>query len=104
MLDDLLHRLRSLFRRSAMEDEMDDELRYHMDREAEKYRHSGLSDEEAIRRARLALGGSEQVKQRVRESRGTRWLDDLLQDLRYALRGFLKTPAITLMIVLSLAI
>jgi len=104
MLDDLLYRLRSVFRRSAMEDEMDDELRYHMEREAEKYRRSGLSDEEAIRRARLALGGSEQVKQRVRESRGTRWLDDLLQDLRYAFRGFMKTPAITLMIVLSLAI
>ena len=104
MLDDLLYRLRSVFRRSAMEDEMDAELRYHMEREAEKYRRSGLSDEEAIRRARLALGGSEQVKQRVRESRGTRFLDDLLQDLRYAFRGFLKTPAITLMIVLSLAI
>jgi predicted permease len=104
MLDDLLYRLRCLFHRSAMEDEMDDELRYHIEREAEKYRRAGMSPEEALRRARLALGGSEQVKQRVRESRGTRLLDDLMQDLRYALRSFVKTPGITFMIVLSLAI
>jgi len=104
MLDDLLYRLRSLFHRNAMEDEIEDELRYHIEREAEKYRRAGVSPEEALRRARLTLGGSEQVKQRVRESRGTRLLDDLLQDLRYALRSFRQTPAITLMIVLSLAI
>ena len=104
MLDDLLYRLRSLFHRNAMEEEIDDELRYHIEREGEKYRRAGMSPEEALRRARLTLGGSEQVKQRVRESRGTRLLDDLLQDLRYALRSFRKTPAIMLMIVLSLAI
>ena len=104
MLDDLLYRLRSFFRRGSMEDEIDDELRYHLEREAEKHRRAGVAPEEALRRARLALGGSEQVKQRVRESRGTRLIDDLVQDLRYALRSFLKTPAITLMIALSLAI
>ena len=60
MLSDLIYRLRSLFRRSQVEAELDDELRYHLDRHAEQLRQSGLPPEEAMRQARLRFGGPEQ--------------------------------------------
>ncbi len=104
MLNDLLYRLRALFHRREMDAEVDEELREHIEREAEKYRRAGVAPSEALRRACLALGGSEQVKQQCRESRGTKLADDLLQDLRYAMRSFAKTPGLTALIVLSLAI
>ena len=104
MLSDLMYRLRTLFRRRAVDGELDEELRDHLDREAEKYRHMGASDEDAMRRARLALGGAEQVRQQCREARGTRRLEDFIQDLRYGVRTLRKNPRLTAMIILSLAI
>ena len=104
MLNDLLYRLRALVHRREMDAEVDDELRNHLEHEAEKYRRAGLAPNEAVRRAHLALGGSEQVKQQSRDSRGTKFVEDLLQDLRYAMRSFAKTPSLTALIVLSLAI
>jgi predicted permease len=104
MLSDLLYRLRALFRRREMDAEVDEELRDHLEREAEKYRSAGFAPNEAIRRARVALGGSEQVKQQSRDSRGTKFVEDLLQDLSYAMRSFAKTPGLTALIVVSLAI
>jgi predicted permease len=104
MLNDLLYRLRALIHRREMDAEVDDELRDHIERETEKYRRAGFTPNEAVRRAHLALGGSEQVKQQSRDSRGTKFVEDLLQDLRYAMRSFAKTPGLTALIVLSLAI
>jgi predicted permease len=104
MLNDLLYRLRALFRGKTMNGEVNDELRYHLEREAEKYRRSGISSEDAARRARLAFGGRTQVEQQCRDSRGTRFVEDLLQDLHYAVRSFAKTPGLTALIVISLAI
>ena len=104
MLNDLLYRLRALIHRLEMDAEVDDELRDHIERETEKYRRAGLTPNEAVRRAHLALGGSEQVKQRSRDSRGTKFVEDMLQDLRYATRSFARTPGLTALIVLSLAI
>lgn len=104
MLGDLLYRLRALFRGKDMDAEADDELRYHLEREAEKYRRSGVAQDEAMRRARVLLGGRSQIQQQCRESRGTKFIEDLWQDLRYAARSFAKTPGLSLMIVLSLAI
>jgi len=104
MLNDLLYRLRALFHRREMDAEVDEELRDHIEREAEQYRRAGFAPNEAIRRAHLALGGSEQVKQQSRDSRGTKFVEDLLQDLRYAMRSFAKTRGLTTLIVLSLGI
>jgi len=67
MFDDLLFRLRSLFRRDAVESEADTELRFHFDQQVEKYIKSGLAREEARRRARLDLGGHEQLKEEIRD-------------------------------------
>ena len=78
MLNDLLYRLRALTHRGKMDAEVDEELRDHLEREAEKYRSAGLAPDEAMRRARLALGGSEQIKQQSRDSRGTKFVEDAL--------------------------
>src|SRR6202041_1037356 len=104
MLNDLLYRLRALIHRREMDAEVDEELRDHLERQAEKYRRAGFAPNEAIRRAHLALGGSEQMKQQSRDSRGTKFIEDIVQDLRYAMRSFAKTPGLTTLIVLSLAI
>ena len=79
MLDDLLYRVRALFHRKAVDAEMDEELSYHLEREAEKYRQAGASDDEAMRRARMALRGPEQVRQQCREARGTKWLENVFR-------------------------
>jgi predicted permease len=104
MLSDLLQRLRAIFQRKAVETELDQELRYHLDREAEKYRQLGAAPEDATRRARVAIGGPEQVRQQCREARGTKLLEDFIQDLRYGVRVLRKNLRLTSMVVLSLAI
>ncbi|MGA7707772.1 MAG: ABC transporter permease [Acidobacteriaceae bacterium] len=104
MMNDLLYRLRALFQRNAVNAELDEELSYHLARETEKYRERGASPEEATRRARMALGGPEQVRQQCREARGTKFFEDLIQDLRYGMRMLKKNPRLTSMIVLSLAL
>jgi hypothetical protein len=56
MLHDVVYRLRAFFSRPGVEDELQEELQYHLEREAEKYRKAGMEPEEDMRRARLALG------------------------------------------------
>src|SRR5271168_2012792 len=104
MLSDLLYRLRALFRRKAVEIELDEELRFHFEREVQKLEASGIPSKEAMRQARLAMGGPEGVKEECREARGVQFLDTLARDVRYAVRILAKTPVITSVAVLSLAL
>ena len=104
MFSDLLYRLRALFRRKMLDRELDEELQYHLDREAEKYRRVEASADVAIRSAKLALGGPEQVRQQCLEARGTRLLDDLMQDLRYGVRSLTSSLGFTTVTVLTLAL
>src|ERR1700723_2387932 len=92
MLDDLFFRVRSLFRRETVESEMEDELRFHSERQIEKYLKTGMSRGEAQRRVRMEFGGFEQVKEDCRDARGVSLMESLATDLRYGWRPLLKTP------------
>jgi putative ABC transport system permease protein len=104
MLDDLRYRLRSLFRRNAMEAEMEEELRTHFERQVEQEMKAGLTREDAMRRARLKFGGNEQLKEECRDARGVSLIETLLQDIRYGMRVLAHTPIITSIAILSLAL
>jgi putative ABC transport system permease protein len=93
-----------LFRRRRLEAQLDAELRDHVERQAADYVRSGLSEAEARRRARIELGGVEQVKEECRDARGTRLLEDLGQDLSYGVRVLRRSPAFSLVAILSLAL
>jgi putative ABC transport system permease protein len=104
MLDDLLLRLRSLFRRKTVETELDEELRFHFEKQVSKFVASGMAPDEAQRRARLEFGGTEQVKEEHRDARGVSFIETLLQDIRYAVRILARTPVVTSVAILSLAL
>src|SRR5205814_6308311 len=104
MITDLLFRLRAMLRRSAMERELDAELRFRLERETEKLVQSGLSPDDATRQARLAFGGIERIKDDARDSRGVAWLDVMTQNLRYAVRGLRAKPGFTAAVVLTLGL
>jgi predicted permease len=93
-----------LFQRSKNEEELEKELRFHLDQHTSDLIAQGYSPEEARRQARLSLGGPEQVKEKCRDARGTRWLEDLLQDLRYGVRILAKHRGFTAVAVLALAL
>jgi predicted permease len=104
MLSDFLTRLRALFQRETIEDELDDEVHFHLDQQIEKFVRSGMPLAEARRRARLIFGGPEKIKEDCRDERGTRWLEELWQDVRYAVRTLAKRPGFTAVAVLSLTL
>ena len=97
-------RLRSLFRGSALDRELDEELHFHVERLVETNRARGLSSEAARREALLAIGGIEQRKEECRDTRHVRLVQDLLRDLGYALRTLRRAPAFTTASTLTLTL
>jgi hypothetical protein len=104
MLNDLFFRLRSLLQRDAVENELDEELRFHLEQQVEKHVQAGLTRDEALRRTRLEFGALGRVKEDCRESRGIGLIETTVQDFRYAQRQLRKTPAFTVTVLLTLAL
>jgi len=104
LLSELRYRFRVVFRKRAVENELDEELRFHIEQEARKLEASGLTTYEAHRQARIAFGGVERIKDDTRDVRGVSWLEVLRQDLRYAARGLRARPAFTASVILTLGL
>src|SRR5579872_3272515 len=95
---------RTLFRRGRVERELDAELRFHLEQQIAENLAAGMSAEEARYAAWRSVGGLEQIKEECRDMRGTSWLEELGNDVRYGLRMLRRNPGFTAAVVLTLTL
>src|SRR5215472_2656552 len=96
-------RVRSLFRKSVVDAELNEELRFHVALEIARNEAAGMSKEDARRAALVAFGGSQQIAEECRDTRRVNLVQDFVQDLRYGVRVLQKSLAFTLLAVVALA-
>ena len=97
-------RLKSIFGRRRADDELDEEMQFHLDHKIEQGIAEGLSPEEARYRALRAMGGLDQKKEEMRDARRVHWLTDFVDDVRYAVRSLRRTPGLTALVVVTIAL
>lgn len=97
-------KVRSIFLHSEVEKELAEEFQYHLERRIEALQAQGMSAEDARHAALRTMDGLEQQKERCREARGVNLLEDLIADVRYAVRSFRNSPSLVLVIAASLAL
>jgi predicted permease len=104
MMRTLLVRVTALLTRRRLDAQLDEEVRAHLDLVAADFERRGMSPEDASYAARRAFGGVEPMKERYRDRRGFRWIEDAGRDVRHALRMMRRAPAFTLVAVVTLGI
>jgi putative ABC transport system permease protein len=104
MLRDWMLRAKALFRRGTVEQDIDNELQFHLDRQTDAYEKRGMSRREAMRTARVAFGGSAQIGELYRDALGVRVVDDVWRDLQLGLRYVRRGGWLSVTVVLMLAV
>jgi putative ABC transport system permease protein len=101
MLKQWLTRLRFLLAPKPHR-EIDEELQFHLEQQTEANVAAGMTPQEARRQATIAFGGVERTKEESHQQRPSFYIETVVQDIRYALRGFARNPAVTLTILVTL--
>src|SRR6266566_600576 len=100
----LMQRMAALFRRRRLEDDLDEELRSHLEMAIELHLRKGMSAEDARRGALRSFGGVEQTKENYRDQRGLPLIENFLQDLRFGLRMLRRSPGFSILAILCLTL
>lgn len=104
MFNKLKLRIHALLYKSTLENDLDAELRFHLEREIEENIARGMNREEARYAALRSFGGVERVKEESRDTRGVRFLEEFKQDIQYGIRIWMRTPGLTIAILLTLTL
>src|SRR5688572_17236358 len=97
-------RLRALLSKRKLDDDLDAELRFHLEREVEQNIKAGIRPPEAELAALRSFGGVELAREECRDARGVRYIEEFWQDIRYGVRVLVSKPAFSLILIATLAL